>query len=315
MLRGGGRLALTCWSYPPSPALGLATEAIAAAGVASPEDVPVAPFRRHSSPEAFAALLDGAGFGGVTARMLSWEHRVDPREWWEKGTWRGWGQRGGDRAAGRRDRGTHQRGVRPAGRAVCGRGRPGRAVGRRRAGKRAAVTVRRLAGGSTPSCAPGAAGVDVAGDAAVTGRSRPGSACPPATPIRARRRLSIAASRPRKARAPRPCRRSRRAAGRARRHRPRRHARAARPVAVRPAARPAGRRARPRAGHSPQRPGHRRWRSAWLATASRSASRAERSPAGSFRGKERSARSGRLRTSVGRRRRRRRGAPVSVIEI
>ncbi len=84
VLRGGGRLALTCWSYPPSPAIGLATEAIAAAGVAWPEDVPVAPFRRHSSPEAFAALLGGAGFGGVTARMLSWEHRVDPREWWEK---------------------------------------------------------------------------------------------------------------------------------------------------------------------------------------------------------------------------------------
>ncbi len=84
MLRGGGRLALTCWSYPPSPALGLATEAIAAAGVAWPEDVPVAPFRRHSSPEAFAALLGGAGFGALTARMLSWEHRMDPREWWEK---------------------------------------------------------------------------------------------------------------------------------------------------------------------------------------------------------------------------------------
>ncbi len=29
VLRGGGRLALTYWGHPPSPALGLATEAIA----------------------------------------------------------------------------------------------------------------------------------------------------------------------------------------------------------------------------------------------------------------------------------------------
>ena len=38
---------------------------------------------RYSSPGAFAALLVGAGFAGTTARLLNWEHRVDPQEWWQ----------------------------------------------------------------------------------------------------------------------------------------------------------------------------------------------------------------------------------------
>jgi SAM-dependent methyltransferase len=84
MLRPGGRLALTCWSYPPPPALGVAAGAIEAAGVPWPDDIPLPPFRAYSSPEAFTALLAGAGFTGATARPLSWEHRVDPERWWEE---------------------------------------------------------------------------------------------------------------------------------------------------------------------------------------------------------------------------------------
>ena len=84
VLRRGGRLALTCWNYPPAPATGIAAEAIEAAGVPWPDDIPVPPLRAHSSPGAFAALIAGAGFAGATARLLSWEHRVDPREWWEE---------------------------------------------------------------------------------------------------------------------------------------------------------------------------------------------------------------------------------------
>jgi hypothetical protein len=38
MLRAGGRLALTCWSYPPPPGLSVAAEAIEAAGVPWPDD-------------------------------------------------------------------------------------------------------------------------------------------------------------------------------------------------------------------------------------------------------------------------------------
>jgi SAM-dependent methyltransferase len=83
VLREGGRLALTCWRYPPSTALGLAADAIEAAGVPWPEDVPVPPFRQYSTPGAFSALLTGTGFADAAARELSWEHRVDPADWWQ----------------------------------------------------------------------------------------------------------------------------------------------------------------------------------------------------------------------------------------
>jgi SAM-dependent methyltransferase len=84
VLGKGGRLALTCWRYPPAPATGLATEAIEAAGVPWPDDIPLPPFREYSSPSAFEALLIGTGFTQATARDLSWEHRVDPEQWWQE---------------------------------------------------------------------------------------------------------------------------------------------------------------------------------------------------------------------------------------
>jgi SAM-dependent methyltransferase len=84
VLRADGRLALTCWRYPPSPAVGLAADAIEAAGVPWPQDVPHPPFREFSSPGAFMALLTGTGFGGAMAREVSWEHVVDPERWWEE---------------------------------------------------------------------------------------------------------------------------------------------------------------------------------------------------------------------------------------
>lgn len=83
VLRPGGRLALTCWSDPPPPVLSLAAQAIEAAAVPWPGDVPVPPFRRYSSPQAFTALLAGAGLAGAAARRLSWEHQVDPGQWWQ----------------------------------------------------------------------------------------------------------------------------------------------------------------------------------------------------------------------------------------
>jgi SAM-dependent methyltransferase len=84
VLRPGGRLALSTWIDPPCPALGIAREAIDAAGVSWPPDIPAAPFRPHQSPAAFAALLAGAGFAGASAELLSWEHRVEPGEWWQE---------------------------------------------------------------------------------------------------------------------------------------------------------------------------------------------------------------------------------------
>ena len=46
---------LTCWSYPPAPATGVAAEAIEAAGAPWTDDVPVTPFRACGSPEAFGS--------------------------------------------------------------------------------------------------------------------------------------------------------------------------------------------------------------------------------------------------------------------
>ena len=84
VLRQGGRLALTCWRYPSAPAVGLAGEAIEAAGVPWPDDIPAPPFREYCSPSAFEALLIGTGFTEATARELRWEHRIDPERWWEE---------------------------------------------------------------------------------------------------------------------------------------------------------------------------------------------------------------------------------------
>jgi SAM-dependent methyltransferase len=84
VLRAGGRLALTCWDYPPGPVQSIAAEAIEAAGVSWPDDVPVPPFRIYSSPGAFTALLDGTDFVEATAQRLSWEYQVDPGQWWDE---------------------------------------------------------------------------------------------------------------------------------------------------------------------------------------------------------------------------------------
>lgn len=82
VLRTGGRLALTCWTYPLSPAVSVVGDAIDAAGVPWPDDIPVPPFRAYGSPDAFVGLLTEAGFTDVTAERLTWEHRVDPERWW-----------------------------------------------------------------------------------------------------------------------------------------------------------------------------------------------------------------------------------------
>jgi SAM-dependent methyltransferase len=84
VLRDGGRLALTCWRYPPPPALGIAAQAIEAAGVPWPDDIPLPPFREYSSPGAFEALLAGTGFAEVAAQEVSWDYRVRPDAWWQE---------------------------------------------------------------------------------------------------------------------------------------------------------------------------------------------------------------------------------------
>lgn len=40
------------------------------------------PCHAHGAPEAFAGLLAEVGFTEATAELVTWEHRVDPAEWW-----------------------------------------------------------------------------------------------------------------------------------------------------------------------------------------------------------------------------------------
>lgn len=84
VLRPGGTLALTCWRYPGMRANLVFSEAVEAAGVPCPADVPQeAPFSRYAEPESFAGLLAGAGLATVGTETLSWNHYVDPETWWD----------------------------------------------------------------------------------------------------------------------------------------------------------------------------------------------------------------------------------------
>lgn len=84
VLRPGGTLALTCWRYPGMRANRVFGEAIEAAGVPWPADVPHdVPFSPYAEPEPFAGLLAGAGLETVRTETLSWEHHVDPAVWWD----------------------------------------------------------------------------------------------------------------------------------------------------------------------------------------------------------------------------------------
>ncbi|MGH3241371.1 MAG: class I SAM-dependent methyltransferase, partial [Spirillospora sp.] len=83
VLRPGGRLALSCWEMPGVGALRVVWEAIDEAGVPVPDDIPDSPFMEYGETEAFRELVAAAGFGQVTVERISWEHAVDPEEWWE----------------------------------------------------------------------------------------------------------------------------------------------------------------------------------------------------------------------------------------
>ncbi|KAB2344792.1 class I SAM-dependent methyltransferase [Actinomadura rudentiformis] len=84
VLRPGGRLALTCWRMPGSGALAVVRDAMEVAGVPWPEDIPVTPFMEYGEPGAFRELVAGV-FEDATVEEVTWEHVVDPEEWWETG--------------------------------------------------------------------------------------------------------------------------------------------------------------------------------------------------------------------------------------
>ncbi|MFA1549700.1 class I SAM-dependent methyltransferase [Actinomadura chokoriensis] len=85
VLRPGGRLALSCWVMPGSGALAIVREAIERAGVAWPDDIPESPFMEHGEAVAFRRLVTEARLTEVAVEEVTWEHVVDPEEWWETG--------------------------------------------------------------------------------------------------------------------------------------------------------------------------------------------------------------------------------------
>ncbi|WP_344903516.1 class I SAM-dependent methyltransferase [Actinomadura meridiana] len=85
VLGKGGRLALSCWVMPGSGALGIVREATERAEVPWPDDIPASPFMEYGETAAFRRLVAEAGFGDVTVEEVTWEHAVDPEEWWETG--------------------------------------------------------------------------------------------------------------------------------------------------------------------------------------------------------------------------------------
>jgi ubiquinone/menaquinone biosynthesis C-methylase UbiE len=78
VLAPGGRLAMTVWDSPDRARLiGVFVEAMAIAGAAAPEDIPVGPpFFQFSSQEAFAGLATGAGLTEVNVRRVAFTHRI-----------------------------------------------------------------------------------------------------------------------------------------------------------------------------------------------------------------------------------------------
>ncbi|MFF4235830.1 class I SAM-dependent methyltransferase [Actinomadura geliboluensis] len=94
VLRPGGRLALSCWVMPGSGALGIVREAIEQAGMPWPDDIPQSPFMEYGEAAPFRRLVTEAGIAEVAVEEVTWEHVVDPEEWWETGALSGVGTNG-----------------------------------------------------------------------------------------------------------------------------------------------------------------------------------------------------------------------------
>jgi SAM-dependent methyltransferase len=85
VLRPGGRLALSCWVMPGSGALAIVREAVEQVGVAWPDDIPESPVLRYGEAVEFRRRVAEAGLTEVAVEAVTWEHVVDPEEWWETG--------------------------------------------------------------------------------------------------------------------------------------------------------------------------------------------------------------------------------------
>ena len=78
ILEPGGHLSLTTWDLPErARLLGVFLDAIAEAGAAPPDDMPVGPpFFRFAVEDQFAALLQDGGLAGVEVKTIVFEHHV-----------------------------------------------------------------------------------------------------------------------------------------------------------------------------------------------------------------------------------------------
>ncbi|MFI7218248.1 class I SAM-dependent methyltransferase [Micromonospora maritima] len=84
VVRPGGRVAVTLWPSPHPPLQRLWGEAIAAAGVTPPADLPrLAPGRDFPRTAAgVTGLLGAAGLTDAVCTTVAWTHRTDPEDWW-----------------------------------------------------------------------------------------------------------------------------------------------------------------------------------------------------------------------------------------
>lgn len=93
VLRDGGRFALTCWHRSHTVSNALVLEALTAAGVDWPSDLPDFPMEGYTEPDTYLDLVREAGFSAVEVTELTWDHIVDPEVWWS-GPANGFGQTG-----------------------------------------------------------------------------------------------------------------------------------------------------------------------------------------------------------------------------
>jgi SAM-dependent methyltransferase len=78
-----GRIALTIWARPPAAGQALMSRAIEAAGVTSAPGVKLADEDDFPRTEAgFIAMLRGEDLLDARCETLSWDHVVDPEDWW-----------------------------------------------------------------------------------------------------------------------------------------------------------------------------------------------------------------------------------------
>ncbi|NES13103.1 MULTISPECIES: class I SAM-dependent methyltransferase [unclassified Micromonospora] len=84
VVRPGGRMAVTVWPSPHPPLQRLWREAIDAAGVSAPADLPRLAAERDfpRTETGLASLLAAAGLVDVRCTTVTWVHQADPADWW-----------------------------------------------------------------------------------------------------------------------------------------------------------------------------------------------------------------------------------------